>query len=46
MTIIALTDVKLLALGRDTLIGILGNQVDTIINQNICRWAIEKEESL
>lgn len=42
MTIKALEETVCLALARDTLHSLLGNQVESIINRNIARWSLEK----
>jgi len=45
-TVKALDNVKCLALGRDTLTKVLGDQVQVITFRNIQKWAIEKDEVL
>ncbi|KAL4507522.1 hypothetical protein ABPG73_012210 [Tetrahymena malaccensis] len=44
MTVKAQTDVKCLALGRDVLTRILGDQVEVIIYKNISKWSLERLE--
>jgi len=45
-TVKALDNVKCLALGRDTLTKVLGDQVQVITFKNIQKWAIDKDEVL
>lgn len=41
MTIKALDrDTKVLALARDTIVQLLGDQIQIITQKNICKWAI------
>lgn len=42
MTIVAKEETTCLALGRNDLNKILGNQVETIIYKNMARWCFEK----
>ncbi|KAL4509200.1 hypothetical protein ABPG72_018131 [Tetrahymena utriculariae] len=42
MTVKAQSDVKCLALGRDVLTRILGDQVEIIIYKNISKWSLER----
>jgi len=44
MSIQAKCDVKCLALGRDVLNRILGDQVEMIIYKNISKWSLERLE--
>ncbi|EAR92057.2 CGMP-dependent kinase 9-1 (macronuclear) [Tetrahymena thermophila SB210] len=44
MTVKAQSDVKCLALGRDVLTRILGDQVEVIIYKNISKWSLERLE--
>jgi cGMP-dependent protein kinase len=45
-TVRALGQVKCLALGRDALTSILGDQVQTIVFRNIQKWAFDKSSIL
>lgn len=46
MSIQACGDVKVLALGREQLREILGDQVQMIIVQNLSRWAIQRHQTI
>jgi cGMP-dependent protein kinase len=46
MTVRAQDEVKILALGRDTVQRVLGNQVQAIVFRNIQKWAMEKNAFL
>lgn len=39
-------EAKVLALGRDMISKILGDQVTTIIYKNICKWTLQKSKLL
>ena len=41
-TVTAITTVKVLSLGRDSIIKILGDQVQVIMYHNMQRWAFDK----
>ena len=41
-TVTTITTVKVLSLGRDSIIKILGDQVQVIIYHNMQRWAFDK----
>eukprot|EP01017_Pseudomicrothorax_dubius_P023633 TRINITY_DN2520_c0_g1_i2.p1 TRINITY_DN2520_c0_g1~~TRINITY_DN2520_c0_g1_i2.p1 ORF type:complete len:815 (+),score=191.06 TRINITY_DN2520_c0_g1_i2:35-2479(+) len=46
MSVKALDDVKVLALGRDTVTSVLGDQIHVITFKNIQKWALEKNALL
>lgn len=46
MTVRAEDEVKCLALGRDTLTKILGDQVHAVTFRNLQKWAFEKNNLL
>ena len=45
-TVVAVGEVKCLALGRDTLNNILGDKIQKIIYRNIQKWAFDKSSLL
>ena len=45
-TVVAIDEVKCLALGRETLQNILGDKIQKIIYRNIQKWAFEKSPIL
>lgn len=45
-SVIAKDVTRCLAIGRDTITKILGNQVELIIYRNVAKWTIEKSEML
>ena len=45
-TVTAVTTVKVLSLGRDSITKILGDKVQVIIYNNLQRWAFDKSDLL